>query len=77
MQTAKVFTSGNSQAVRMPKEFRFDDSEVVIKRVGHVVMLFPTHYASEDLFAMLDEIGPLELERDQPAVQQMRDPTLD
>jgi antitoxin VapB len=77
MQTAKVFTSGNSQAIRLPKEFRFDESEVVIKKVGHVVMLFPTHYRADDLFAMLDEIGPLEIERDPPPAQQARDLNLD
>ena len=32
MKTAKIFQHGNSQAVRLPKEFRFDEDEVVIKR---------------------------------------------
>lgn len=72
MQTAKVFTSGNSQAVRLPKDFRFDDDEVGIKRVGHVVMLFPCRFAADDLRAMLDEIGPLHIER-HPAGDQRRD----
>jgi len=41
MQTAKLFQNGNSQAVRLPKECRFEGAEVGIRRVGEVVMLFP------------------------------------
>lgn len=39
MTTAKVFQSGNSQAVRLPKEFRFSTSEVEIYRRGDEVVL--------------------------------------
>ena len=39
--TAKVFMSGRSQAVRLPKEYRFDGSEVFIRRVGNSVILTP------------------------------------
>ena len=39
MPTAKVFKSGNSQAVRLPKEFRFDADEVEIFRRGDEVVL--------------------------------------
>ena len=38
---AKVFRSGNSQAVRLPKEFRFEVDEVEISREGEVVILRP------------------------------------
>lgn len=41
MMTAKVFTNGGSQAVRLPKDCRFEDSEVLVNRVGNVVMLIP------------------------------------
>lgn len=43
MLTAKIFESGRSQAVRIPKEFRFDEDlkEVYINRVGDVIMLTP------------------------------------
>jgi len=37
--TAKIFTNGRSQAVRLPKEFRFDSSEVYIRKVGNEVVL--------------------------------------
>ena len=38
---AKVFTSGNSQAIRLPKEFRLDTSEVFIYRSGNSLILTP------------------------------------
>ena len=41
MQTAKLFKNGRSQAVRLPKEFRFEGEEVYVKRVGGGVMLLP------------------------------------
>ena len=47
MQTAKVFTSGRSQAVRIPKEFRFDSEEVFINRVGDAVILTPISKAQD------------------------------
>jgi antitoxin VapB len=39
MATARVFRSGNSQAVRLPKEFRFDSAEVEIFRRGDEIVL--------------------------------------
>jgi antitoxin VapB len=41
MNTAKVFKSGNSQAVRLPKEFQFEGKEVYIKKMGRAVVLIP------------------------------------
>jgi antitoxin VapB len=41
MKTAKIFRSGNSQAVRLPKEFRVSDDEVFIKKAGDTIMLIP------------------------------------
>lgn len=41
MDTAKVFVNGRSQAVRLPKEYRFDESDVFIKKIDDVVMLIP------------------------------------
>lgn len=40
-QIAKVFQSGNSQAVRLPKDFRFDVDEVEVSREGDAVILRP------------------------------------
>ncbi|WP_332776965.1 antitoxin [Polaromonas sp.] len=41
LSTAKVFTTGRSQAVRLPKEFRFNTKEVTIERQGDAVVLRP------------------------------------
>ena len=41
LSTAKVFTTGRSQAVRLPKAFRFDTAEVTIEKVGNAVVLRP------------------------------------
>lgn len=42
MSTAKVFQSGNSQAIRIPKEFRTDLNEFTIRKVGEGFILFPS-----------------------------------
>lgn len=41
MMTAKIFENGRSQAVRLPKECRFDTDEVSINRIGDIVLLMP------------------------------------
>ena len=41
MDTAKLFFSGKSQAVSLPKEYRFSGTEVGIKRLGEIVVLYP------------------------------------
>ena len=41
METAKVFASGGSQAVRLPKDCRFSGDEVLVNRIGSVVILTP------------------------------------
>jgi len=41
METARVFHSGNSQAVRLPKEFRFREDRVYVRRLGDAVILLP------------------------------------
>lgn len=40
-QKAKIFNNGNSQAVRLPKEFRFESKEVIIRKVENGVLLMP------------------------------------
>lgn len=55
--TAKLFTHGRSQAVRLPKDFRFDGSEVSIRKVGRSVVLEPlTRRTPEDYRAIFEEI---------------------
>ena len=41
MMTAKVFENGRSQAVRLPKEYRFDADEVAVNKIGDIVILLP------------------------------------
>ena len=41
MEVAKIFQTGRSQAVRLPKAFRFNADEVAIKRFGNGVLLLP------------------------------------
>lgn len=47
VQTAKVFTTGRSQAVRLPKAFRFTTNEVTIEKVGSAVILRPKQTQEE------------------------------
>ncbi len=53
-KTAKLFTTGRGQAVRLPKEFRFAGSEVFIRREGDLVILSPQPESWEDWFASPD-----------------------
>lgn len=41
MLTAKIFENGRSQAVRLPKEYRFDCNEVMVNKIGDIVVLMP------------------------------------
>ena len=45
--TAKIFTTGRSQAVRLPKAYRFDTAEVLIERRGDLVVLRPKYNKDE------------------------------
>jgi len=58
MQTAKLFPNGSSQAVRLPKEFRFDGDQVYVKRVGNGVMLLPYTAPWQTLIDSLDLFTP-------------------
>jgi len=52
----KVFQSGNSQAVRLPKEFRFDVSEVEIFRRGEEIILRPKQKNLSQAFKLLTQM---------------------
>jgi antitoxin VapB len=75
MQTAKLFKNGRSQAVRLPKEFRFEGDEVLIKRVGDTVVLMPSPGTWQPLFDSLDLFTDdfMENGREQPTQQQERE----
>jgi len=52
---AKLFQNGRSQAVRLPKEFRFEGDRVRIRRVGHGVLLEPVAADAVQWFEALDQ----------------------
>lgn len=54
MNTAKLFTNGGSQAVRLPKDCRFDEEEIFVHKIGNIVMLFPKEDKWQSLLASLD-----------------------
>jgi antitoxin VapB len=70
MQTAKLFINGRSQAVRLPKDFRFEGDEVFIKRVGDAVVLLPRKEGWGTLVQALAAFEPgFVMERNQPEPQ--------
>jgi antitoxin VapB len=75
MKTAKLFKNGDSQAVRLPKEFRFSGEEVLIKRVGEAVVLLPKARSWETLIGSLAKF-PADFmgEREQPSAAEDREP---
>lgn len=55
MQTAKIFINGRSQAVRLPKDFRFNENDVFIKKIGKMVVLMPKDDPWSSLVDSLDQ----------------------
>jgi antitoxin VapB len=71
MRTAKLFRNGQSQAVRLPKEFRFDDDYVFIKKSGNAVVLIPAKNSWDSLLGSLDMFSAdFMSERRQPTGQE-------
>ncbi len=65
--TAKLFMSGRSQAVRLPKSLRFEGTEVIARRFGNGVLLLPAEAPWALMREALDEFEPgFELQREQP-----------
>jgi antitoxin VapB len=62
-KTAKLFTHGGSQAVRLPKEFRFEGGEVRIRKEGDKVILEPVQ---TDWTAFWAEMDRLQAEAGEP-----------
>jgi antitoxin VapB len=54
---AKLFQNGRSQAVRLPREFRFEGDRVRIRRVGEGVLLEPMIQDTKEWFRKLDELN--------------------
>ncbi len=74
MKTAKLFKNGQSQAVRLPKEFRMTGSEVYIKKQGEAIVLLPKEKSWESLFDSLNHFAKdFKIERNQPEENQKRE----
>lgn len=54
---AKLFLNGRSQAVRLPREFRFEGTQVRVRRVGEGVLLEPMIVDPKQWFAELDQLN--------------------
>ncbi len=75
MDTAKLFKNGQSQAVRLPKAFRFKGEQVYIKKVGNAVVLMPY---DDPWQLMLDSLDKFEGDlfpngREQPEAAEQRE----
>jgi antitoxin VapB len=69
IRIATLFKNGGSQAVRLPREFRFSGNRVRVRRQGIGVLIEPLHENVKDWFAAMDKYGhePFMLEgREQP-----------
>lgn len=71
MKTAKIFRSGNSQAVRIPKEFQLPGDEVEIQKRGNSLVLRPKRTSWSKLFESLDKFSDdfMKDGRNQPPLQ--------
>ena len=75
MKTAKLFKNGQSQAVRLPKEFRMEGTEVYIKKQGEAIVLWPKEKSWTPLFDSLNHFSKdFKIERSQPVDEQNREP---
>lgn len=61
---AKLFRNGSSQAVRLPKEFRFEGEKVRVRRVEGGVLLEPAQFDIQAWFANMDKYGRFDINRE-------------
>ena len=54
MMTAKVFKNGRSQAIRLPKECRLSSDEVVVNKIGDIVILLPKQNKWDSFMRAID-----------------------
>ena len=72
MMTAKLFGNGGSQAVRLPKECRFEGDEVAVNKVGDIVILMPKENKWSGFLSSFDLFSKdfMQDGREQPAGQE-------
>jgi antitoxin VapB len=74
VKTAKLFKNGESQAVRLPREFRFNGDEVFIKRIGSAVILLPKAKSWDTLIDSLAKFpDDFMTDREQPSASDRRE----
>ena len=75
MQTASLFQNGASQAVRIPKEYRFKGQQVEVKKVGNNLILRPIAESWDGFFDSLDQFSAdfMDDGREQPREQVRED----
>ena len=73
MDTAKLFQNGQSQAVRLPKKYRFAGDKVLIKRVGKAVVLLPCEEGWSTLIDSLEQFSDDFMEERQQPKSQTRE----
>ncbi|MGQ9547725.1 MAG: type II toxin-antitoxin system antitoxin VapB [Roseiflexus sp.] len=70
MDTARIFQNGQSQAIRLPKEYRFRGDRVYLKRMGNAVVLLPEYDSWQTLIDSLSMFSDdFMSERNQPSIQ--------
>jgi antitoxin VapB len=73
MNKAKIFKNGDSQAVRLPKEYRFHGKEVYIRKDGNNIILSPVDDIVDSLWMSLQKFdSDINLERNQPTEYDQR-----
>ena len=71
MDSAKLFQNGKSQAIRLPKEYRFHGTKVYLKKMGNAVVLIPEQDSWQPLIDSLELFSDdFMLERAQPVSQE-------
>jgi antitoxin VapB len=75
MLSSKVFNSGNSQAIRLPKEYQVDEKELFIQKIGNTLILYPKTNPWEAFERSLKEFSAdfLINGREQPKLQVRED----
>ena len=70
MKTAKLFRNGQSQAVRLPKEFRFEGDFFYVKKSGNAIILLPAKGSWDSLLQSLEKFSDdFMTKREQPDSQ--------
>ena len=74
MQKAKIFKNGQSEAIRLPKEFRFNSKEVFIHKIGNAVIILPKDNPWQNFIESLNDFSEDFMEdRYQPTQPQKRE----